>query len=48
VHAQPGPGRLLVLLSGTPADLPPAALRYPAGRQLAALAGDHAAAGSPG
>jgi glutamate racemase len=47
-YAQPGPGRLHVLLSGRPADLPPAALRYPAGRQLAALAGDHAAAGSPG
>lgn len=45
--AQSG-GQLHVLLSGRPADLPPAALRYPAGRQLAALAGDHAAAASTG
>jgi glutamate racemase len=40
---RPGQGRVHVLLSGRPADLPPAALRYPAGRALAALAGDHAA-----
>jgi glutamate racemase len=33
-----GPGTLRVLLSGRPADLPPAALRYPAGRLLAGLA----------
>jgi hypothetical protein len=34
---------LHVLLSGRPADLPPAALRYPAGRAIAALVGDQAA-----
>jgi glutamate racemase len=33
-----GQGTLQVLLSGRPADLPPAALRYPAGRLLASLA----------
>jgi|SRR5450755_113076 len=33
-----GPGTLRVLLSGRPADLPRAALRYPSGRLLAGLA----------
>jgi glutamate racemase len=44
---RPG-GQLRVLLSGRPADLPAAALRYRAGRELAALAGDPAGAGRPG
>jgi glutamate racemase len=34
---RPGQGTLHVLLSGRPAALPPAALRYPAGRVLAGL-----------
>ena len=42
-----GLGQLRVLLSGRPADLPPAALRYPAGRMLAGLAQGPAAAQEP-
>jgi glutamate racemase len=40
----PDPGTLRVLLSGRPSSLPPAALRYPAGRLLAAMP---IAAGAP-
>lgn len=35
--SEPGTGRLHVLLSGRPSSLPPAALRYPEGRLLAAM-----------
>jgi glutamate racemase len=35
--SSPGTGTLRVLLSGRPSSLPPAALRYPAGRLLAAM-----------
>jgi glutamate racemase len=43
----PGTGTLRVLLSGRLSRLPPAALRYPAGRLLAAMPMAAAAPGAP-